>query len=287
VRLKNIADPVRVFSLQVGVPLHARPVAVPKPPERRSWLKPALAGLGIMTAFALVLVADRFDWRPWSTSSGLDASRGALRDKLATAPRLSFAVLPFDASNGDSDQQHLADVFTDGVTTGLSQLKGSLVVARDAASVYKGKPRDAGKVGRELGARYAVEGSMNLTGEAVAVNAELFSTETGTPIWTDRIEGERSQLGKLQDDLVARLANTLGAEPVKPASPLMLRERAAASPVSGADLRANRPAIQPPLRQAASPPPSQAAPTEQPPAYCGTPAACRRNGGTFHPLSAD
>ncbi|HEX9170472.1 MAG TPA: hypothetical protein VF886_16365, partial [Roseiarcus sp.] len=101
----------------------------------------------------------------------------------------------------------------------------SFVVARDAASVYKGKPRDAGKVGRELGVRYAVEGSMNLTGEAVAVNAELFSTETGTPIWTDRIEGERSQLGKLQDDPVARLANTLGAEPVKPASPLMLRER--------------------------------------------------------------
>jgi adenylate cyclase len=286
IRLKNIADPVRVFSLQVGLPLRARAVVTPKPPERRRRLKPVLAGMGIAAALALALtlIGGWFGWVRWPALHEPDPSVAALGDKLATTPRLSIAVLPFEASNGDPDQQRLTDVFAAGLTTGLSQLKGAFVLAPAAGSVSMAKPVDAQRIGRELGVRFALAGSIRSSGEAVGVSAELFSTETGTQMWSGRVDGERSQLSKMQDDLVARLANALGAEQPKPASPPALREHAAGLPASGADQRADRIAAQPAQHQAASPAPQAAS---EPPSYCGTPLACRRNGGVYHPLSSD
>jgi adenylate cyclase len=284
IRLKNIVDPVRVFSLQIGLPLPARAIMSLKPPERQRRLKPVFAGVGIVAALALALIGGSFDRVRWPALHESDSSVAALGDKLATTPRLSIAVLRFEASNGDPDQQRLTDVFAAGLTTGLSQLKGAFVLAPAAGSVSMAKPVDAQRIGRDLGVRFALAGSMRSSGEAVGVSAELFSTETGTQMWSGRVDGERSQLSKMQDDLVARLANALGAEQPKPASPPALREHAAGLPASGADQRADRIAAQPAQHQAASPAPQAAS---EPPSYCGTPLACRRNGGVYHPLSSD
>ena len=80
------------------------------------------------------------------------------------------------------------------------------------AFTYKGTPVDARAIGRDLGVRYLFEGSVRRSGDKVAVNAQLVSTETGAHIWADRFEGERANLGQLQFDIVARLANSLGVE---------------------------------------------------------------------------
>ena len=143
----------------------------------------------------------------------------AVEDKLAKAPRLSIAVLPFANLSGDPEQDYFADGLTDDLTTDLSHLPGSFVIAHSTASTYKGKAVDAKQVGRELGVRYALEGSVRRVSETITVNAQLISTETGAHVWADRFEGERNRLGELQVKLVSCVANALNVQPPKAGLP--------------------------------------------------------------------
>jgi len=206
--LKNIAEPVRAYLLRQGAPATQKP---PQPATRaRSvWARwPALAA-----ALALVLLAaGAYAWRAGYAPRFLAAS---VDDKLANAPRLSIVVLPFENLGGDPEQQYFADGITDDLTTDLSHVPDSFVIARDTAFTFKGRQVDAKAIGRELGVRYMLEGSVRRAGEKVEINAQLISTETGAHVWADRFEGERSNLGKLQFEVVARLANSLGWELMK------------------------------------------------------------------------
>jgi class 3 adenylate cyclase/TolB-like protein/Tfp pilus assembly protein PilF len=206
--LKNIAEPVRAYLLRQGAP------ATQKPPQaatktRGVWARwPALAaGLALV-----LLAAGALAWRTGYTPRFLAAS---VDDKLANAPRLSIVVLPFENLGGDPEQQYFADGITDDLTTDLSHVPDSFVIARDTAFTFKGRQVDAKAIGRELGVRYMLEGSVRRAGEKVEINAQLISTETGAHVWADRFEGERSNLGKLQFEVVARLANSLGWELMK------------------------------------------------------------------------
>jgi TolB-like protein len=136
-------------------------------------------------------------------------------DKLANAPRLSIVVLPFENLSGDKEQDFFADGITDDLTTDLSHLQDAFVIARGTAFTYKGKPVDPKQIGKDLGVRYVLEGSVRRVGETININAQLISTETGAHVWADRFEGDRSKLGELQVEAVSRLANTLGVELVK------------------------------------------------------------------------
>jgi adenylate cyclase len=146
-------------------------------------------------------------------------------DKLAAAPRLSIVVLPFENMSDDKEQDYFADGVTDDLTTDLSHIPGGFVIARDTAFTYKDKPIDVKAIGRELGVRYVLEGSVRRVIDKVEINAQLVSTETGAHVWADRFEGERTSLGKLQFEVVARLANSLGAELVKAEALRVERER--------------------------------------------------------------
>ncbi len=151
---------------------------------------------------------------------------GSVRsDRLNTAPRLSIVVLPFENLSGDPNQDYFADGVTDDLTTDLSRLPDSFVIARNTAFTFKGKSVDARTIGRELGVRYLLEGSVRRAGDAVTVNAQLISTGSGAHIWADRFDADRSKLGQLQADLVSRLANSLGVELVKAEASRSLRER--------------------------------------------------------------
>ena len=227
-QLKNIADPIRVYSLAVGQPAQAKPAATvaaaksesaATSPTPRVFLRwPALAA-----ALALALLAvGAFAWRAGYAPRFMTAS---VDDKLATAPRLSIVVLPFENLSGDKEQDYFADGITDDLTTDLSHLPDSFVIARNTAFTYKGKPVDVKQVGRELGVRYVLEGSVRRVGENITLNAQLISTETGAQVWADRFDGERSKLGQLQVDFVARLARSLDVELVKAESLRAMRER--------------------------------------------------------------
>ena len=151
----------------------------------------------------------------------------AANEKLAHAPRLSIVVLPFANLSGDPEQDYFADGLTDDLTTDLSHLPDSFVIAHDTALTYKGKPVDAKQLGRDLGVRYALEGSVRRVGETITVNAQLISTETGAHIWADRFEGERGKLGALQVEAVSRLANSLNIQLIQAESLRAMRERPA------------------------------------------------------------
>jgi adenylate cyclase len=229
-QLKNIAEPVRVYSLQVGQPAQAMAApqsnapataasAAPAPKPRVFWRWSALAAA---LAIAL-LAAGGYAWRSGLAPRLIGAS--IAEHRLKAAPRLSIVVLPFENLSGDPEQDYFADGITDDLTTDLSHLAGSFVIGRDTAFTYKGRPVDAKEIGRELGVRYALEGSVRRIGETVEVNAQLISTETGAQVWADRFEGERSSLGKLQFEVVARLAISLGAELTKAEALRAARER--------------------------------------------------------------
>ena len=216
--LKNIAEPVRAYLLRRGA------LATAKSPQTATktggvWARwPALAAV---LALAL-LAAGSYAWRGGYAPRFMAAS---VDDQLANAPRLSIVVLPFENLSGDKDQDYFADGITDDLTTDLSHLDGSFVIARNTAFTYKGKPVNAKEIGRELGVRYLLEGSVRRLGEKVEINAQLISTETGAHVWADRFDGERGKLGELQVEFVSRLANSLGVELVKAEALRSMRER--------------------------------------------------------------
>jgi TolB-like protein len=157
-QLKNIAEPIRVFSLEVG-----RPAQV---------LQPA----------------------------------------ASTPPRLSLVVLPFANLGGDPEQEYFVDGVTESLTTDLSRIAGSFVIGRNTAFTYKGKRVDLKQIGRELNVRYVLEGSVQRSGNRLRVNVQLIDAETGTHLWAERFDKPVADLFDMQDEIVSRLANQLGAQ---------------------------------------------------------------------------
>jgi TolB-like protein/class 3 adenylate cyclase/Flp pilus assembly protein TadD len=162
-QLKNIAEPIHVYSLEVGQPTEARPASA-APSE-----KPA-------------------------------------------PPRLSMVVLPFTNIGGDPKQEYFADGVTESLTTDLSRIRNAVVIARNTAFTYKGKPIDVKAIGRELNVRYALEGSVQRGGNRMRVNVQLIDAETGNHLWAERFDKPVADLFEMQDEIVARLASALNAQ---------------------------------------------------------------------------
>ena len=200
--LKNIAQPIHVYSLQVGVPAQAKaaePVtpAALTPRKRRFGLAAALAAL-------LVVVAGGAWWL-------LNANRPA--SVAANAPgeaaRLSIVVLPFANLSGDPGQDYLVDALTDGLTTSLARMRDTFVIARNTAMTFKGKPVDVKAIGKDLSVRYVLEGSVQPSGDRVRVNAQLIDAGSGAHLWAEQFDTPRADLLQTQDAIVAHLTNAL------------------------------------------------------------------------------
>ena len=131
---------------------------------------------------------------------------------VVVAPRLSIVVLPFANLSNDPEQQYFADGITEDVTTDLSRIADSFVISRNTAFIYRNKPIDTKQIGRELGVRYVLEGSVRRSGSRVRVNAQLINAETNAHLWADRFDGETADLITLQDEITSRIANALGVE---------------------------------------------------------------------------
>ena len=123
-------------------------------------------------------------------------------------PRLSIVVLPFKNLSSDPEQEYFADGITDDLTTDLSRISGSFVIARSTAFTYKGKPVDVKLLGRDLGVRYAIEGSVRRAGNQLQVNVQLIDAENGAHLWADRFAIDRANLGEAQGEITGRLART-------------------------------------------------------------------------------
>ena len=117
------------------------------------------------------------------------------------------------------------------------------------ALTYRGKLVGAKQIGKDLGVRYVLEGSVRRLGERIEVNAELISTETEAHVWADRFEGDRSQLGELQVEAVSRLARSLGVELVKAEALRTMRERPSNPEAADLFMQADAKSSLPPARR--------------------------------------
>jgi adenylate cyclase len=200
-RVKNIAEPVRAF--KVAGQSGGRPAVAAT--SRAGGISVRGRVLGAVAA-AILIAAGGGGWWLWS---GRHAGPEVSSALPFSAPRLSIVVLPFDNLGKDPEQEYFADGITDDLTTDVSRIQGSLVIARNTAFSYKGKPVDAKQIGRELGVRYVLEGSVQRSGKQIRVNAQLIDTETGAHLWAERFDRDIGDLFALQNEITARIANAL------------------------------------------------------------------------------
>ena len=125
------------------------------------------------------------------------------------ADRPSVVVLPFDNLSGEADQTYFADAVVEEITATLSRIRDFFVIARNSAFSYKGRSIDVRQVGRELGVRYVIEGSVRRVGERVRITAQLVETDSGNHIWSNRVDGLVNDLFDLQDRIAAEVASAL------------------------------------------------------------------------------
>ena len=199
--VKNIAHPVHVYALgandeAVSGQVPAR-METTRSPERgthrlRSAIRYAAGGLAVV-AVAL--------WFATGLVTGPPVS--------SPAPRLSMVVLPFANLSGNPTQDYLGDVITEELTTSLSRIRHSFVIARSTAFTFKGKDVDVKQIGRDLGVRYVLEGSQQQGGNRVRVSAQLIDAETGAHLWADQFDADRADLLEMQDEIVTRLSRAL------------------------------------------------------------------------------
>jgi TolB-like protein/Flp pilus assembly protein TadD len=150
-----------------------------------------------------------------ASSAAQKASPVARAERLTTstlsAP-LSIVVLPFTNLSGDPEQDYFVDGVTESLTTDLSRISGSFVIARNTAFTFKGKAVDVKQIGRELNVRYIVEGSIQRGGNQLRVNVQLVDAQNANQLWAERFDKPIAGLFEMQDEIVARLVNALDAE---------------------------------------------------------------------------
>ena len=136
--------------------------------------------------------------------------------KPAQAPKVpdkpSIVVLPFDNMSGDQDQEYFSDGISEDLTTALSSIDWLFVIGRNSAFTYKGKAMDVKRIGRELGVRYVLEGSVRRSGGRVRINAQLIDAQADRHVWAERFDRQMEDVFELQDDIVASIAATVGPE---------------------------------------------------------------------------
>ncbi|QRM57240.1 adenylate/guanylate cyclase domain-containing protein [Sinorhizobium sp. BG8] len=186
--LKNIADPVRVYRVLLEPSKAGKVVPAVRLPSRR------VLFLGTIAVLLIATVAI-FAWR-WSTEP----------------QRPSVAVLPFVNLSGDPSQDYFSDGITDDLITDLARLSELDVIAYGSVAAYKGKPLILADIGRDLGVRFLVEGSVRRTGDQIRVNAQLIDVAGGDHLWANRFDRDAADVFAVQDAISQQIAEALGLE---------------------------------------------------------------------------
>jgi adenylate cyclase len=207
--VKNIARPVPVHALPPEAIADLPRVSIEAP--RRS----GIIHVTMVAAAAVALAIAIGAWWLWpasNSSSTAAATAAASMSKPPLAPRLSIVVLPFANLSNDPEQQYFADGITEDLTTDLSRIRHSFVISRNTAFTYRNKPVDTKQIGRELGVRYLLEGSVRRSGNKIRVNAQLIDARTDAHLWAEQFDGDIGDLFALQNAITSRIAIALSLE---------------------------------------------------------------------------
>jgi adenylate cyclase len=146
-------------------------------------------------------------------SASFPAAAGSVqaleKKNLSLPDRPSIAVLPFSNMSGDPEQEYFADGMVEDILTALSQFKSLFVIARNSSFTYKGRAVDVKQVGRELGVRYVLEGSVRKAGGRMRITGQLIDAATGSHLWADKIDGALEDVFDLQDEVTTRVVGAI------------------------------------------------------------------------------
>jgi adenylate cyclase len=200
-QVKNIAKPVRVYRVRA----EPRATSARSPSKRRMGWQIAVPALALILVLGVIGVwLYRDFWVPAPDGAAehpvLDAFNGP-----------SIAVLPFVNLSGDTNQEYFSDGLTEDLITQLSRASRDLRgLARNTAFQYKGKTVDVSKLGRELGVRYVLEGSVQRTEDDLRVAAQLIDTQTGGHVWADRFDRKIADIFLVQDEIISQIVGEIG-----------------------------------------------------------------------------
>jgi adenylate cyclase len=148
--------------------------------------------------------------RAYRLRMGKPVPGAAIEGASLSLPNLpSIAVLPFQNMSGDPEQEYFADGMVEDITTALSRFRWLFVIARNSSFTYKGRPVDVKQVGRELGVRYVLEGSVRKAGNRVRITGQLIDASTGAHLWADRFDGDLADIFELQDRVTSSVVGTI------------------------------------------------------------------------------
>jgi adenylate cyclase len=207
-RLKNIANPIRVYQIEPSVAA-AADVAPPAEPGRR-WSVRAVAGVAGSAIIAAVLLAAGI-WFALLREPASISRRAEPPKPAAVSAMPIIAVLPFANQTGDDAQDYFAEGVTDEVIDALGRFNTLRVIGRNAVARYKKRPPTQEEITSDLGANYLVAGSVRHSGNRVRIAAQLADSRSGTVMWSDRYDGELTDIFEFQDTIARRIAGTLAA----------------------------------------------------------------------------
>jgi TolB-like protein/tetratricopeptide (TPR) repeat protein len=143
-------------------------------------------------------------------------------------------VLPFQNMSGDPEQEYFADGMVEEIITALSRIRWLFVIARNSSFTYRGQAVDVKRIGRELGVRYVLEGSVRKAGQRVRITAQLIEAMTGTHLWADRFDGSVEEVFELQDKVAISVAGVI--EPTLEAAEILRSAERSTNDLTAYDL---------------------------------------------------
>jgi adenylate cyclase len=146
-------------------------------------------------------------WHPGNKVAGID--RTVASDAKPVVQKASIAVLPFTNMSGDPDQEYFSDGISEDIITDLSKIAGLMVIARNSSFTYKGRSVDIRVIGRDLGVRSVLEGSVRRAGNRIRITAQLIDATSGGHLWAERFDRDLSDLFAVQDDVTSRIVQAL------------------------------------------------------------------------------
>jgi TolB-like protein/class 3 adenylate cyclase len=223
-KVKNIETPVPVYRVLLAPAVVGQVIGESRLSLPRWRLGTVAAGA---LALAAAVVAAVW-WRPWTP----DVEPARLEHMAFPLPeKPSIAVLPFENTSGNPEQDYFAEGLTSDLITDLSNVSGLFVIAMNSTATYTDSPVNIGQVAEELGVRFILEGSVRHEGEAVRINTQLIDAMTGSHQWAERYDGNLADVFSLQDEISKKVVSALAVK-LKPGESYRLDEKYGISPQS-------------------------------------------------------
>jgi len=203
--VKNISEPIRVYRV-----LLSGTVAAPRTTRRTArwyWRSGVLSLTGVAIILATIVIVQHVSLKPPATHASIPPQE---KPALPLPNIPSIAVLPFTNLNGDPQQEYFSDGMSDQLINNLSRLPGLFVIARNSSFAYKGKPIKESEIGKELGVKYLLEGSVHKEADQVRIGVELVDASSGTDEWTAQYDRPLKDIFAVQDEIVGKVVTTLG-----------------------------------------------------------------------------